>query len=148
MRRPLLIFVLAIAFATPVPGLAQPAPPLVERVLDADSVVVAGSADVWRMRYFEADALENPWIEVEDPYGGRIHIPSMYYLAIASDLTAFVEGTMLRSVFFVRRPLMLPVALVFLVGLVTSSRSRSGCTGDGSGGSPSAAGTPTKFAAG
>lgn len=104
---------------TPAAGLAQPAPPGVERVLDADSVIVAGSAEVWRMRYFEADALQNPWVEVADPYGGRIHIPSMYYLAIASDLTAFVEGTMLRSVFFVRRPLMLPVALVFLVGLFT-----------------------------
>lgn len=109
----------AVVFVAPVAGLAQPAPPEIERVLDADSVVVAGSADVWRMRYLEADALENPWVEVEDPYGGRIHIPSKYYLAVASDLTAFVEGTMLRSVFFVRRPLMLPVALVFLVGLVT-----------------------------
>jgi signal transduction histidine kinase len=110
---------LAILLVAPIAGLAQPAPPLLERVLDADSVIVAGSAEVWRMRYFEADARENPWVEVADPYGGRIHIPSMYYLAIASDLTAFVEGTMLRSVFFVRRPLMLPVALVFLVGLFT-----------------------------
>jgi signal transduction histidine kinase len=119
VRRSLLVLALAVAFVVPVVGLAQPAPPLVERVLDADSVLVAGSAAVWRMRYLDTDAREDPWVEVEDPYGGRIHIPSVYYLAIASDLTAFVEGTMLRSVFFVRRPLMLPVALIFVVGLIT-----------------------------
>lgn len=104
---------------TSVVGYAQPEPPRIDRVLDSDSVLVAGSADVWHMRYLEADALENPWVEIEDPYGGRIHIPSKYYLAVASDLTAFVEGTMLRSVFFVRRPLLLPVAIVFFVGLIT-----------------------------
>ncbi|MEP0548807.1 MAG: sensor histidine kinase [Rhodothermales bacterium] len=119
MQNSFSVLLFAVVLMASVASLAQPAPPRVERVLDADSVVVAGSADVWRMRYLEADAFENPWVEVEDPYGGRIHIPSKYYLAVASDLTAFVEGTMLRSVFFVRRPLMLPVALIFLVGLVT-----------------------------
>lgn len=113
------VLTLAVALAVPATASAQPAPPRVERVLKDDSLYIVGSADVWRMRYFEANKPENPWVEVEDPYGGRIHIPSVFYLAIGSDLTAFLEGTMFRSVFLVRRSLMVPVALVFLVGLGT-----------------------------
>lgn len=118
-RRTTFLLVLCMVFWAPLMGRAQTTPPRIERVLQADSLRVVGSSIVWRMRYLEVDAPQSPWVEVEDPYGGRIYIPSLYYLSISSDLTAFIEDRMLRSVFFVRRAMMFPAALVFVIGLIT-----------------------------
>lgn len=119
MRRTLSLLAFAVALAAPPPGHGQLVPPPVERVLEVDTVFVFGSANPWRMRYVEVDGPQNPWVEVEDPYGGHVRIPSLYYLAISSDLVAFIEGNTYRSVFFVRRSLMAPIALFLVVGLIT-----------------------------
>jgi len=121
----LLTLLLTAAFFIPRPVLAQFDPPSATRVLKADTVNVVGADIEWRMRYFDAKGsrnagfFPNPWVEVEDPYGGQVRIPSVYFLSIASDLTTFIEGTEFKSVLFIQRSLVFPIVLVLLVGLIS-----------------------------
>lgn len=108
-----------VALLVPAATNAQPSPPSEKQLLKADTVDVFSSPDKWTTRYYNTEVTPNPWMEVSDPYGGQIHIPSMYYLFIASDVTAFIEDTQLKSVFFVPRELLIPVALMIFVGLIT-----------------------------
>ena len=108
-----------VALLIPAATHAQPSPPSERQFLKADTVDVINSPDKWTTRYYATDVTPNPWMKVSDPYGGQIHIPSMYYLFIASDVTAFIEDTQLKSVFFVPRELLIPVALSIFVGLIT-----------------------------
>ena len=108
-----------VGLRVPAVSNAQSSPPDENQYLKADTVDVFSSPEKWTTRYYNTNVAPNPWMEVSDPYGGQIQIPSMYYLFIASDVTAFIEDTQIKSVFFVPRELLVPVALMICVGLIT-----------------------------
>ncbi|PAP81664.1 hypothetical protein B1759_10215 [Rubrivirga sp. SAORIC476] len=82
-----------------VPAMAQ-TPPALREALAWDSFYVMGAERLgtWRYRALDADGAEGStslgktWIEVEDPYGGRILIPQFYQQSIQTRVQDAVEG--------------------------------------------------------
>lgn len=98
-----LVFVVSLAAAptmaqTPTPG---PAPPSLRETIAWDSLYVLGAnrLGTWRYRILDTDGthdsqlkLDEIWIEIEDPYGGRVLIPQFYQQSIGARVQDATAG--------------------------------------------------------
>ena len=123
-RQPVSRFALSLLAWTV--GLVQSGPlptslraPAVQAILEDDSLRIVGHQEVWRIQYAQVSGSAEPWVILTDPFGGRTRTPALYFLSISNDLEAFIEGAGYVSVVYLRRSLYIPVALIFLIGVLT-----------------------------
>lgn len=127
MRPPRLLLPFALLLAA---GLqAQPAPlprsppisrpPDIRQVLESDSVTVLGSGALWHMQYVSVRGEREVWVVLSDSYGGEVYIPASTFLAVGSDLEAFMRDEEERSVLLLSRPFLATAMGVIAVGLLS-----------------------------
>lgn len=91
-------WVLSGALATASPATAQsPAPitrPRIEATLGGDSLYIANErrSERWDYRLVEVEGREGLWVEVEDPFGGRVLISGFFTVVLGNDAREYLEG--------------------------------------------------------
>ena len=95
----------------------DPTPPRVRAVIARDSVSVPTTEGWWDYRLLRVAESDEAWVDIEDPYGGRILLPRLFADYIADQARALAEGSDTRVVASMSRPQFATVvALVFLGG--------------------------------
>lgn len=116
---PSLTALLALLVAVPPAAGPQAAPPA-EAVLVDDSLVVVGGAEAWPFRFLEVAGDDEPWIEIEDPYGGRVRVPALYFRTIGNEYEAHAGGGRRRVTWSIPVANYVLVLTVALLGLATA----------------------------
>ena len=107
------------------PASAQPTapldPPRTGAVLGVDSIYLANrnQDEIWTYRYLQGEDPDDVWVEVRDPFGGRILISDLFIVRLGTKTEGFLSGTMSKAVIVTENNRILAAIAFLAVGVLT-----------------------------